>query len=269
MSGISIKEVCGLLWSDYRYNDKIDIFTLSVTKLINSDGEITHHILQKNWGKYRVLPLPRLLGKTIQARKEYLIKEGLNAQVLEKYPIILPQEDLNRIRKGYKPIFCKPSSVAEKCRKAINVAEVPRLQVVLPDKEGNEIETDLNIYNGDIFRTNFRDKALNVAGFGLDELNYYLGLKRPDTFSQHYCDYTNQYVQLQMARKLDRWAEKYEFGIKTECSGMSAAKAIRGIGDGVPCAEIEIVKNEADNDSITIQVESMHGFNMSVSSYKL
>ena len=72
-----------------------------------------------------------------------------------------------------------------------------------------------------------------------------------------------------MARKLDRWAEKYEFGIKTECSGMSAAKAIRGIGDGVPCAEIEIVKNEADDDSITIQVESMHGFNMSVSSYKL
>ena len=269
MSGISIKEVCGLLWSDYRYNDKIDIFTLSVTKLINSDGKITHHILQKNWGKYRVLPLPRLLGKTIQARKEYLIKEGLNAQVLEKYPIILPQEDLNRIRKGYKPIFCKPSSVAEKCRKAINVAEGPSLKVVLPDKEGNEIETDLNIYNGDIFRTNFRDKALNVAGFGLDELNYYLGLKRPDTFSQHYCDYTNQYVQLQMARKLDRWAEKYEFGIKTECSGMSAAKAIRGIGDGVPCAEIEIVKNEADNDSITIQVESMHGFNMSVSSYKL
>ena len=46
MSGISIKEVCGLLWSDYRYNDKIDIFTLSVTKLINSDGKITHHILQ-------------------------------------------------------------------------------------------------------------------------------------------------------------------------------------------------------------------------------
>ena len=53
------------------------------------------------------------------------------------------------------------------------------------------------------------NKALNDAGFGLDELNYYLGLKKPDTFSQHYCDYTNNYVQLIMAKKLDRWTEKY------------------------------------------------------------
>ena len=267
MTGISIRETCGLLWRDFQYDKTLNIFRLSITKFVDSNAKIIHHVMHDNWEKYRVLPISFLLGEMIMARKKYLNKEGLDDKVLEDYPIILPREDLSRIRKGYRPIYCKPSSVAEKCRKAINVAEVPRLQVVLPDKEGNEIETDLNIYNGDIFRTNFRDKALNVAGFGLDELNYYLGLKRPDTFSQHYCDYTNQYVQLQMARKLDRWAERYEFGIKTKCGEMSAAKTIRGTGDGVPCAEIEIEKNDAENESITIQVESMHGFNISVTSY--
>lgn len=268
MTGISIREVCGLLWSDYKFNDEIDIFTLSVTKLVNSDGKTSHHILQDNWEKYRVLPLPRLLGKIIQARKEYLIREGLSAQVLEEYPIILPRENIDRMKKGYRPINCKPSSVAEKCREAVKVAEIPQLQIFLPDRDGSELETDFNSYGGDIFRSNFRDKALNVAGFELDEVNYYLGIKRPDTFSQHYCDYTNQYVQLQIARKLDRWAEHYEYGIKTEYSGMSTTRTINGIGDGVPCAEIEIDKNEAENDSITIRVESMHGFNVSVATYK-
>ena len=95
------------------------------------------------------------------------------------------------MRKGHKPVYCKPAAVAEKCRKAVEAAEIPQFPIILPGKDGNDIETDINSYNGDIFRTNFRDKALNEAGFGLDELNYYLGLKKPDTFSQHYCDYTN------------------------------------------------------------------------------
>lgn len=266
VTGISIREVCGLLWSDYKYNEEIDIFTLSVTKLVNSDGKTTHHILKENWEKYRVLPLPRLLGKIIQARRDYLIKEGLSAQVLEEYPIILPREDIDQMIKGDRQINCKPSSVAEKCRKAINIAEIPKLQVVLPDKEGNEIETDLNNYNGDIFRTNFRDKALNVAGFELDELHYYLGIKRPDTFSQHYCDYTNPYVQLQMARKLDRWVKSYEPGMKTEQNRKSVTGTLSGIGGGVPCAEIEIYKSNVKNDSIAIQIETMHGFNVAISS---
>lgn len=268
MTGISIREACGLLWSDFQYDKTLNIFRLSITKFVDSNAKIIHHVMNDNWEKYRVLPISFLLGEMIMDRKKYLNKEGLDDEVLEEYPIILPREDLSRIRKGYRPIYCKPSSVAEKCREAVKVAEIPQLQIILPNGDGNELETDLNSYGGDIFRSNFRDKSLNVAGFELDEMNYYLGIKRPDTFSQHYCDYTNQYVQLQMARKLDRWAEHYEFGIKAEYSGMSTTRTINGIGDGVPCAEIEIEKNDAKNDSITIRVESMHGFNVSVATYK-
>ena len=268
MTGISIREACGLLWSDFQYDKTLNIFRLSITKFVDSNAKIIHHVMNDDWEKYRVLPISFLLGEMIMARKKYLNKEGLDDEVLEEYPIILHREDLSRIRKGYRPIYCKPSSVAEKCREAVKAAEIPQLQIILPDGDGNELETDLNSYGGDIFRSNFRDKALNAAGFELDEMNYYLGIKRPDTFSQHYCDYTNQYVQLQMARKLDRWAERYEFGIKTEYSGMSTTRTINGIGDGVPCAEIEIDKNDAENDAITIRVESMHGFNVSVATYK-
>lgn len=266
MTGISIREVCGLLWSDFHYDETLDIFRLSITKFVDSNAKIIHHVMNDSWEKYRVLPISFLLGEMIMARKEFLNKEGLNDKVLEEYPIVLPREDLSRMQKGYRPIYCKPSSVSEKCREAVRVAEIPQLHIVLPDRDGKEIEADLNNYNGDIFRTNFRDKALNVAGFGLDELNYYLGIKRPDTFSQHYCDYTNQYVQLQMARKLDRWTESYESGTETEYNGKSATGTISGIGDGVQCVEIEFYKSNVENDSIAIQIESMYGFNVAISS---
>lgn len=272
MAGIPIREVCGLLWSDFRYDDKIDIYTFSVTKFVDSNGKIIHHVVEENWEKYRILPLPTLLGRILRARKNYLKKEGLDDQVLEEYPIILPRENIDHMRKGYKPVHCKPAAVAEKCRKAIEAAEIPEFRMVLPDRDGNDIETDINSYNGDIYRTNFRDKVLNEAGFELDEMNYYLGLKKSDTFSQHYCDYTNPYVQLIMARKLDRWLSRYDSRKQADDKRSTATGTIKGIGAGVPYAEIEAVRDaavssEAGSEPITIRVESTHGFRIAISSY--
>ena len=268
MTGISIREVCGLLWSDFRYDAKIGIFTISVTKFVDSNGKIIHHVLEENWIKYRVLPISILLGRILQARKDYLKKEGLDDQMLEEYPIILPRENIDHMRKGYKPIHCKPAAVAEKCRKSIEAAEIPQFLIVLPDRNGNDIETDINSYNGDIFKTNFRDKALNVAGFELDELHHYLGLKKPDTFSNHYCDYnTNPYIQLTMAQKLDRWTAYYDSGKQADKKRNSTAGIIRGIGDGVSYVEIEVNRSSVCNGPIIICIESMHGFKILVSSY--
>jgi hypothetical protein len=272
MTGMPIREVCGLLWSDFRYDDKIDIYILSVTKFIDSNGKVIHHVVEESWEKYRILPISALLGRILKARKNYLKKEGLDDQMLEEYPIILSREDLAHLRKGHKPVYCKPAAVAEKCRKAVAAAEIPQFLIILPDKDGNDIETDINSYNGDIFRTNFRDKALNVAGFELDELNYYLGLKKPDTFSQHYCDYTNPYVQLIMARKLDRWLLYYDSRKQADYQRSTAAGTIKGIGDGVPYAEIEVARGVTasganGSEPITIHVESTHGFKIAISSY--
>lgn len=273
MTGISIREACGLQWGDFHYDDKIDIYTLSVTKFVDSNGKIIHHVVEENWEKYRILPISALLGRILKARKNHLKKEELDDQTLEEYPIILPREDLAHMRKGYKPVYCKPAAVAEKCRKAVEAAEIPQFPIILPDKDGNDIETDINSYNGDIFRTNFRDKALNEAGFELDELNYYLGLKKPDTFSQHYCDYTNPYVQLIMSRKLDRWLVCYDSRKQADYQRLTAAGTIKGIGDGVPYAEIEVVRGvtasgDAINEPITIRVESTHGCKIAISSYE-
>ena len=98
-------------------------------------------------------------------------------------------------------------------------------------------------------------------------------VKKPDTFSQHYCDYTNPYVQLIMSRKLDRWLVCYDSRKQADYQRSTAAGTIKGIGDGVPYAEIEVVRGvtasgDAINEPITIRVESTHGFMIAISSYE-
>ena len=159
-------------------------------------------------------------------------------------------------------MYCKPSALAKKCKEAVTQLNINQRYIVLPE-EGNEIITDINSYNGDIFRTNFRNKALNEAGFEADELAYYMGIKKPDTFSQHYCDYTNDYVQLQMAKKIERWVGQYFRYPRKKADNNKLM--ICGIADGVSCAELNITKNTNKNIEVLIEVLTEHGFVVEIS----
>ena len=272
MTGISLRESSALLWRNFQYNKDTDVYTLSITKFVDNSGKLVSHALEESWEKYRTLPISMFLGKIIEERKEFLMRKGIAAEVLDEYPIVLGREDFNNILKGHKSEFCKPAFIAQKCRESISKAEIVQHMLVLPDEEnGAELETDINSYGGDIFKTNFREKALNAAGFSLDEVNYYLGIKKPDTFSQHYCDYTNDYVQLIMARKLDRWQSKY-FSIMFVSRKQVAKPEVRGEMDftgrheGVPGAIVEL-KNA--NKNLEMEIQSKHGFKITVLSYAL
>lgn len=272
LTGISLKEDSALLWRNFQYNKSTDVYTLSITKFVDNSGKLISHALEESWEKYRTLPISTLLGKILEERKKFLIRKGLAAEVLENYPIILGREDLNKMLKGHKEEFCKPAVVAQKCRESISKAEIAQHMLILPDEEsGTELETDINSYGGDIFRTNFREKALNTAGFGLDEMNYYLGIKKPDTFSQHYCDYTNDYVQLMMARKLDRWQNKYFSKLfteqkKTDMMAVRGEMDFTGIYEGVSGS---IMERHALDQEPEIEVENRNGFKIIASSYAL
>jgi hypothetical protein len=96
----------------------------------------------------------------------------------------------------------------KRCRQIIDAAQIPTQQLVLPGKK--PLIVDMNKYNGDIFYTNFRHRANHICAFSRGELSYVLGNKGPDTYSQHYCDYSNDMIQYMMAQKLRRWTWKYE-----------------------------------------------------------
>lgn len=266
LTGISIKEVGGLSWNDFGYNDVTGVYKLYITKFVNNDGKVVSHALEENWEKYRVLPISEFLGELLMERKKHLQNKGVSEEVLNDYPIVMERENISSLLKGHKEEYCRPASIAKKCREAITKAEISSHMIILPEND-NEIEIDINSYNGDIFRTNFRDKAINLAGFGLDELHYYLGLKKPDTFSQHYCDYSNEYVQLMMARKLDRWTSVFLTDIENK---RTDENTYIGQNGGVPCVEIEIInRGRKKNAKATIEIETAYGFKTIITSRNL
>ena len=72
--------------------------------------------------------------------------------------------------------------------------------------------------------------------------------------------------------KLDRWLSHYDSRKLADDIRLTSAGTIKGIGDGVPYAEIEAIRDgsassEAGSESITILIESTHGFKIVVSSY--
>ena len=63
-------------------------------------------------------------------------------------------------------------------------------------------------YRGDFLRSNFRYRGLNTCDMSLGKVQYLLGNQPPDTYSRHYCDYTNQFSQLALSIKLERWVSQ-------------------------------------------------------------
>ena len=111
-----------------------------------------------------------------------------------------------------KPSFCKYDAAIRVCRSLIEKANIPTQELVLPGDGDKEIVVDMNKYQGDIFYSNFKHRANHTCSFNRGELSYVVGNKAPDTFSQHYCDYTNDLVQYGMVQKLNRWSHAHETG---------------------------------------------------------
>ena len=157
----------------------------------------------------RIVPVARILRTILEKRRTFLLTLGIEQKVLDKTPIILGAEEYQEMRLGHIVPFCKPKKVSDACRSLIDVAAIPSEQIVLPD-EKNEMKTDIYKYLGDLFLSNFSTKAKNTAGFTMGELNYTIGIEAPDTFSKHYCDYANDFIQFGMIQKLDRWTSAYQ-----------------------------------------------------------
>jgi hypothetical protein len=119
------------------------------------------------------------------------------------------------------PSFCKYDVAIRVCRSLIEKANITTQELVLPGDGDKEIVVDMNKYQGDIFYSNFKHRANHTCSFNRGELSYVVGNKAPDTFSQHYCDYTNDLVQYGMVQKLNRWTHNHETGVQNAVQSTS------------------------------------------------
>ena len=195
-TGMELREVSELSWRDFRKLNDIGIYQLIITGN-GSDSA------QKEWKMYRVLPIhPQLVEMLIQ-KKQAMLSLGLSESDLLEQPILTDyQINSTGQLENLKPVSYQ--KLAGGCRKIIDQMGIKEQIVLLPDDKGGML-TNLSYYRGNIFKSNFRYRANHACGFTQGEISYYLGVAPPDTFSGHYCDFLNDYVQLGMVGKLTRW----------------------------------------------------------------
>lgn len=267
-TGMSLRETCALRWYDYETLDNNMGAQLSVTKFLDAQGKIITHAQKEDWTRFRCVPVARPLKLLLDQRKQYLLDMNVDARMLEQSPIVLATEDIKRLKKGEKNMFCKPIKAQEYCKKILSQANISEQWLILPDAEG-ERHTDIYKYHGDIFVSNLKMRLNHNCKMTMGEICYILGAVGNDTFSRHYCDYSNELVLYSMIEKMNRWTSKYEAGMCKIKETQPAKKnveidrqKIRSSSLSSHCASSQItLKNEGVIAStIQISVDCKHGY---------
>ena len=204
-TGMSNDEVCALEWGDFFQIFPEGECILLVTKIMHPGGKITSEMSNPRTRMRRV-PVVSSLADILKRRKRY-VQEKLTASNPAKphtdtafrvLPIVT--EDSENFSEP-----CSLQKAASAAKTTVTAAEISPFVINLPDKNESSKETDLNEYHGDIFRSNFKYRTSQTCKMLQAEINYMLGLSMPNTFSKHYCDYSNDFSQLMLIHKLQRW----------------------------------------------------------------
>ncbi len=208
-TGISNSEACLLNQSSILYSKRPNLARLQIFKPQKDDRkENTDEI------KNRFIPLVQPLVEMIHARRDYIKRRfGVDPEKqkdAETIPLFYetepqsPEEVLRNER-------CKPETSAKYTKKVIKMLGLQQQMIVLPgdDKSKDSLLVDLFRYQGDILRSNYRFHANHDAALTMGELCYCLGIQPPDTYSCHYCDFGNVFIQYAMKEKLHRWTVKH------------------------------------------------------------
>lgn len=203
-TGMTVREVCALQWSDLKEVAGSGVWQFSISKTAADDGTPTSITGRKDKNQIRLVPIPKRLRDLLLERKEFL-KETFPLALQEDCPIVLRKEPEISLPNQCAPVPCIPKSAAAKCAELIKELDIPENIITMPDESGDK-QTNLSQYNGDIFASNFKYRARHSCALTNGELNYVLGIEPPTTFDRHYCDYSNDLVQMSIAKKLNRWA---------------------------------------------------------------
>ena len=271
-TGMAIREVAALIWQDYVRIGETEDRQILISKFVDSSGKIMLRSEKDNLKRFRIVPVTKVLSYLLDDRYQYLLDQGIDEEYLKDCPIVLGEERMSDMRKGVKISHCKPSKISASSKELIRAASIPVNELILPD-DRTDLITDFNCYHGDIFLSNFRHKANHNAYLTIGEINYVIGIDAPDTFSRHYCDYANDFIQEGMIRKLCRWEFSYELmlagnRLKKPSNGNSVGDISIEIGpfrQGV--SAVDVIVNNQDGEDVVVTAECDHGLNIIRTSY--
>jgi integrase len=270
-TGMPIREICALEFKHFQRIGNQDAWQLHVVQILNNAGKVIPITTHRYIRKYRVIPCVSVLSHALQQRCEYLKRHyGFTDQQVPDLPIAFSQEPTVK-RKGRKrrTAYCSIRQARKACQIVLEQAQIPSNIIRLLDGEDSFIE-DLNACRNDIYYSNFLHYANRLCGLNEGEVCFLVGRKGHTTFSDHYVDYRNEYIQLDMAIRLERlWKVVAGIGQLPAAPALSAQTHRHDHVISVPADQSGLASIEltlrlvvcSNNDPVQIQIGSEHGLN--------
>jgi hypothetical protein len=206
LTGIPIREILALQWKHFRQISNLNAYQFWVVAYINRSGQLVSLENYRNNRRRRKISQPPILSQLLCKRMEYLCHlYRCQPEAIDNLPIIPPKE-LKRLPR--KQSFCSVDAAYQVSKEALNQAQISQNILTLLEGE-KQFDIDLNDYSGDLFRSHYSIMAKQVCQLTTGERCYLSGSIAPDTYSAHYADYGNDFLQYDITWRLHRWTNKF------------------------------------------------------------
>ena len=196
VTGIESNLLCALTWDDFAYLNDFGIYVFQIYRQVSNNGAPV--VLLDDATDIRCIPCPPCLAGVILEWKNVFLDRYSSDRAMQ-LPIIsnpLPEKGVPQHRRPY--------DLEKLLQDFVKELGLPEDLVSLPNVDDEMKTSNINIFQGDIFRENFRYWALTQAGFTVDEVCYCLGNQPETIFSINYCDYMNEGAQYVLYVKFRR-----------------------------------------------------------------
>ncbi|HHX09673.1 MAG: hypothetical protein ACOYI6_08725 [Christensenellales bacterium] len=200
LTGLSANEVCGLTLGSVDSSLKlVPVTLLKITQESMKDGKL---IPFDDLYKYRWIPCANLLARRIDEQCGRLTnKKRLTKAMAETRLLSYPGASKDELPKS----FVLPQEIRELSRKILKRIGINPHYILLSDEGLKTKRTNINLYYGEMLKSNFEYYTRRVMGFSSGEYAYLVGNVQSLVKDKNYIDYSNVHSQLRMHRKMERW----------------------------------------------------------------
>ena len=211
-TGLSNNEIAGLQWDDIKSIKYQKTYHYIAVYKVRNPGKLDAEPLSiTHKEKYRRVPIVNELEIILDQYRKYIEREiGKTRQ--NDYIICDIEKTKNDANHEIVP--CRVSDISQAKDDVERKVHKEPLRLGIKKKGSGSSETDYEDieYYGDRYRINFEYRMLQTCSMSLGEVNYILGRQQVDTYSKHYCDFTNGMVLMEMTEELERWASRFRQG---------------------------------------------------------
>lgn len=257
-TGLTIREVCALVWSDYQRIPRCGICALMVRRTFSKNS--TTPVPLDTEHMYRKIPLCQPLNAALSKRKA-AISSIVATDNIDELPIISGLKD---------PVLpIRPKELIAYERTLLEHLSLPELHLRVPNEE-NPIDVDINDYQGDWMRSNFRFHVQHDGHMDTDDVRYCLGVRPNTTAAQHYNSALKETSQSRMCCAINRWAAIHNLPdtVSSDAHTLHLREAPRTISSSPSLQPTELILDintgKSDKSALELSIFARYGMSISI-----